>query len=160
MFTGICILVAGFDPRKRAVTTESLCKFPVPPDIVLNKKCALSAFWFVVHHITSLIEYAPRWGYYNKQYTQLGILSSGYILINIYTVMKMKTLRICLDKALEKAGITRYELGKRTDTKFQTIDKYYKNKVVRYDSDILLKICLALDCSIADIIEIVDVEEA
>ena len=30
-----------------------------------------------------------------------------------------------------------------------------KNKVVRYDSDLLLKMCVALDCGIEDLIEVV-----
>ena len=33
--------------------------------------------------------------------------------------------------------------------------KYYKNKVVRYDSYIIDKICAALDCNISDLIEYV-----
>ena len=43
-------------------------------------------------------------------------------------------VRLTIDKYLDKRGITRYELAKRTDVKFQTIDRYYKNRVVRYDS--------------------------
>ncbi len=63
-------------------------------------------------------------------------------------------VRICLDKALEKFNITRYELAKRTGIQYQIIDNYYKNKVIRYDSYVLDKICVALDCSISDIIEL------
>ena len=59
---------------------------------------------------------------------------------------------ITLDKALEKSGITRYELSKRTGIQYQIIDNYYKNKVKRYDSFILDRICLALNCHIQDII--------
>ena len=62
-------------------------------------------------------------------------------------------VRLTIDKCLKKRGITRYELAKRTEIKFQTIDRYYKNRVVRYDSYILDKICEALDCEISDIIE-------
>ena len=62
-------------------------------------------------------------------------------------------VRLTLDKYLDKRGITRYELAKRTDIKFQTIDRYYKNLVVRYDSYILDRICIALDCNVCDIIE-------
>lgn len=51
-----------------------------------------------------------------------------------------------LDKALEKSQITRYELAKRTEIQYQIIDNYYKNKVKRYNSYILDKICTALDC--------------
>ena len=65
-------------------------------------------------------------------------------------------VRLTLDKYLEKRGITRYELAKRIDVKFQTIDRYYKNRVVRYDSYILDRICTALECNVCDIIEFVN----
>jgi putative transcriptional regulator len=62
-------------------------------------------------------------------------------------------VRLTIDKLLEAKGISRYELSKRTDIKFQTIDRYYKNRVVRYDSYILDRICAALDCNVCDVIE-------
>lgn len=61
-------------------------------------------------------------------------------------------VKLTLDVYLDKKGITRYQLSKDTGIKFQIIDNYYKNKVVRYDSDILDRICKALDCSITDIV--------
>lgn len=62
-------------------------------------------------------------------------------------------IRLTIDKILEKRGITRYELAKRTEIKFQTIDRYYKNRVIRYDSYILDRICEVLECNVSDIIE-------
>ena len=62
-------------------------------------------------------------------------------------------IRLTLEKALEKTGITRYELAKRTGIQYQIIDNYYKNKVIRYDSFILNKICEALNCTAGDLIE-------
>ena len=62
-------------------------------------------------------------------------------------------VKLTIDKYLNKRGITRYELAKRTEIKFQTIDRYYKNRVVRYDTSILDRICNALQCDISDIIE-------
>lgn len=62
-------------------------------------------------------------------------------------------IRITLDSVLENQNISRYELAKRTGIRYHIIDNYYKNKVVRYDSFILNKICTALDCRIEDIIE-------
>ena len=67
-------------------------------------------------------------------------------------------VRLILDKYLKECGVSRYELAKRTDVKFQTIDRYYKNRVVRYDSYILDRICSALGCSLDDIIEYVEDE--
>ena len=64
-------------------------------------------------------------------------------------------VRITIDRYLDEHGITRYELAKRTNIKFQTIDRYYKNRVVRYDSDIPDRICAALECDICDILEYV-----
>ena len=62
-------------------------------------------------------------------------------------------IKIILDEALKKRGITRYELAKRTGIQYQIIDNYYKNKIQRYDHFVLDKICVALNCNIQDIIE-------
>ncbi len=69
-------------------------------------------------------------------------------------------VRLTIDKYLDEKGISRYELSKRTDIKFQTIDRYYKNRVVRYDSYVLDRICTALDCSLCDIMEYVKDNES
>ena len=68
-------------------------------------------------------------------------------------------VRLTIDRYLDKIGITRYESAKRTEVKFQTIDRYYKNRVVRYDSYILNRICSALECNLCDIIEYVKDDE-
>ena len=62
-------------------------------------------------------------------------------------------IRLTLDKYLDSHKITRYELAKRTGIRFQIVDNYYKNKVVRYDSEILARMCAALDCDVCDLIE-------
>ncbi len=61
-------------------------------------------------------------------------------------------VKLTLQEILESRGITRYQLSKMTEIKYQTIDNYYKNKVIRYDGYILSKICEALDCQIEDIL--------
>ena len=68
---------------------------------------------------------------------------------------QMKTIKTTLEDKLRALGITSYELAKRSNVNYQTIDSYYKNKVIRYDKEILLKICIALDCEIGDILKIV-----
>ena len=62
-------------------------------------------------------------------------------------------IRLTIDKALKSAGITRYELSKRTGIQYQVIDKYYKNNIKRYDSYVLDRICDAMNCEIKDLIE-------
>lgn len=62
-------------------------------------------------------------------------------------------VRIILDKTLDRLKISRYELAKRSGIQYQVIDNYYKNKVKRYDSDVIDRMCKTLNCTISDIIE-------
>ena len=81
-------------------------------------------------------------------------MSSKYIFNKIYSRgYDIVMIRITLDKHLEKAKISRYELAKRTGIQYQIIDNYYKNRIKRYDSYVLERICEALDCTVADILE-------
>lgn len=64
-------------------------------------------------------------------------------------------VKLTVKKYIDSHGVTRYELAKRSGISYQIIDKYYKNKVVRYDSYVLDKICEAVGCDISDIIEYV-----
>ena len=70
-----------------------------------------------------------------------------------------KTIRLALDELLKRENITRYELSKRTKIGYPVVDKYYKNKVVRYDSETIRRIYLALDCTPGDLIRLVETEE-
>ena len=62
-------------------------------------------------------------------------------------------VKIILDTLLDSRKISRYELSKKTGIQYHIIDKYYKNKVVRYDGYVLDRICMALNCDIGDIIK-------
>ncbi len=62
-------------------------------------------------------------------------------------------IKLTIKEYIDSIGITRYEISKRTGIRFQIIDNYYKNKVVRYDSYVLDRICEALSCDIPDIIK-------
>lgn len=67
-----------------------------------------------------------------------------------------KKIRISLDIQLAQRNMTRYELSQKANVAYPTVDKYYKNKVSRYDSSVLLRFCTVLNCEVGDIIEIVD----
>ena len=66
----------------------------------------------------------------------------------------MRKIRLTLKEKLGESGITRYQLSKMTEMQYQTIDKYYKNKVVKYDSYVLERLCSALKCPVSDLIHI------
>ena len=61
-------------------------------------------------------------------------------------------IKLTLDAYLQAVNVSRYQLAKQTGINYQIIDNYYKNKVVRYDSDVLDRICTALHCKIEDIL--------
>lgn len=64
-------------------------------------------------------------------------------------------IQIALDQMLQNKNLTRYALSKQTGIQYQTIDKYYKNKVFKYDSELLYKMCSALNCEVGDIVKII-----
>ena len=64
-------------------------------------------------------------------------------------------IKITLDEMLSAKRKTRYWLAKETGVHYKTIDSYYKNKIKRYEADTILKICVALDCEVGDIIKVV-----
>ena len=64
-------------------------------------------------------------------------------------------IRIAIDEALKEKQKTRYWLSQKTGIHYKTIDSYYKNKIKRYEADSILKMCLALECQVGDIIKII-----
>ena len=46
-------------------------------------------------------------------------------------------VRLRLEQLLQERGISRYRLAQMTGTKYPVIDNYYKNRVTRYDSEVL-----------------------
>lgn len=67
-------------------------------------------------------------------------------------------IRIALDEVLRERNMTRYQLSRLASINYQTIDNYYKNRVDRYDSTLLLKMCRALNCEVGDLVRIVHSE--
>ena len=67
-----------------------------------------------------------------------------------------RRVRLCLKTYLDSRGISRYALAQATGIGYPTIDRYYKNEVVRYDADVLTRVVNALDCGIEVILELAD----
>ena len=60
-------------------------------------------------------------------------------------------IRFDIKKIMDQKNITKTQLAKRTGLHHQIIDRYYNNKIERYDKDILARICFILNCSLNDI---------
>ena len=64
-----------------------------------------------------------------------------------------------MDRYLEERQMTRYVLAQKAGIKYQTIDGYYKNSVLRYDAENLSKIITAQDSGVEDLFEIVEEDD-
>ncbi|MGI6270096.1 MAG: helix-turn-helix domain-containing protein [Candidatus Howiella sp.] len=58
-----------------------------------------------------------------------------------------------LDKILAERNLTRNALAQAASTRFEVIDKWCRGSLRKIDTDILAKICYALNCQVSDIIE-------
>ena len=69
------------------------------------------------------------------------------------------TIRIKLDVLLEKSGMSKRKLSHRAEMERTQINNYYNNKITRLDTDVLARLCTALDCQIGDLLEFVPPED-
>ena len=60
-----------------------------------------------------------------------------------------------LKEIMDARGISRNQLAKRIDARFEVGGKWYKGEGEKMDLDILARICYALDCMAEDIIRYV-----
>ena len=68
-------------------------------------------------------------------------------------------IRIKLDELLTKRGISKNKLSHRAEMQRTQINNFCKNKVTRLDTDVLARICNALDCDISDLLEYIPPEK-
>ncbi len=72
---------------------------------------------------------------------------------NIYTLKNYGKVEICLKNILDKKGINRNKLSTMIAANYNLVNRYYNNKVVRIDLDIIARICYALNCEVSDILK-------
>lgn len=69
------------------------------------------------------------------------------------------TIKIHLDSLLAVSGLSRNKFCQRAEIQRSQLNGYLNNTVTRLDTDVLARICQALGCSIADLLEYVPPEE-
>ena len=68
---------------------------------------------------------------------------------------KYGTIRINLAKLIEKNGLSKNKLSHLAEMQRTQINHYCNNKITRLDTDVLARLCTALDCEIGDLLEFV-----
>ncbi len=76
-------------------------------------------------------------------------------LRSVSSIKEYGTVRLKLSEYMDRRGISRNHLSRLINTRFEVVDKWYKNNVANMDLDILARICYVLQCDIEDILEIV-----
>ena len=72
---------------------------------------------------------------------------------NIYLLKDYGKVEIVLKDILEKKNISRNKLRTMIAANYDLVNRYYNNKVIRIDLDIIARMCFALDCNITDILK-------
>ena len=68
-------------------------------------------------------------------------------------------IRIKLDEQLKKSGMSKSKLSHRAEMQRTQLNNYCNNKVTRMDTDVLARLCTALDCDICDLLEYIPPEK-
>ena len=71
----------------------------------------------------------------------------------VYTLKDYGKATINLKEIIDKKGISRNKLSNMIATNYDLVNRYYNNKVVRIDLDIIARLCYVLNCSVNDIIK-------
>lgn len=68
-------------------------------------------------------------------------------------------IELRLKDMMDERGISRNQLAKRIDARFEVVNKWYKGEVEKMDLDILARICYALDCTTDELLCYIPGEE-
>lgn len=71
----------------------------------------------------------------------------------IATICEYGKIKVNLKSLMEEKGLTRYQLAKITNTRFEVVNKWYSGEVERIDSDVLARFCYTLNCKVEDILK-------
>ena len=103
-------------------------------------------------------------------YTIEGIqdLVDSNVLINFQGVNHLEIIGYCigecqyyinslvevdLEKIMNDNNYSIYQISKLTGLKYDVIERYYHNRITKYDSMVLAKLCYVLNCSISDLLK-------
>lgn len=66
---------------------------------------------------------------------------------------------IKINEILAKRGLSKNKLCHLAEMERTQLNNYYNNKITRLDTDVLARLCNALNCEIGDILEYAPLEE-
>ena len=71
---------------------------------------------------------------------------------SVLTFREYGKIRIHLRELLEERKMSRNQLARAINSRFEVVDKWYDGELEKIDADILARICFGLQCDVKDII--------
>ena len=65
------------------------------------------------------------------------------------------TIRIKLTEITQSQNISKNAVMKKAEMQRTQLNHYYRNEISRIDIDVLARLCFALNCNVADILEFI-----
>ena len=72
---------------------------------------------------------------------------------SVYVLKDYGKLEITLKDVLLKKGVSRNKLCTMIAVNYDLVNRYYNNRVIRVDIDIIARMCFALKCDVTDILK-------
>ena len=72
---------------------------------------------------------------------------------SIYVLKDYGKVEITLKEVLIKKGISRNKLCTMIAANYDLVNRYYNNRVIRVDTDIIARMCFALKCDVSEILK-------
>jgi putative transcriptional regulator len=66
---------------------------------------------------------------------------------------KYGKLVICVDELIKQKGISKNKLCHRAEMQHTQLNNFCKNEITRLDTDVLTRLCYALECDISDLLK-------
>lgn len=71
---------------------------------------------------------------------------------SVLTFKEYGKIHIHLQELMKERGMSRNQLARSINTRFEVVDRWYNDKVEKIDADILARICYVLECDIEELI--------
>ena len=71
----------------------------------------------------------------------------------VLTFREYGKISIHLRELLEERHMSRNQLARAINSRFEVVDKWYQGELEKIDTDILARICFVLQCDVSDIIQ-------
>lgn len=70
----------------------------------------------------------------------------------VFLIQKYGRVELRLREIMDLRGISRNRMARLVNTRYEVIDKWYKNQVEKIDADILARLCFVLQCNVGDLL--------